>query len=425
PTTPSPTPPRKGQGSAASTRPLLPRSLLAPMIASLPTDRLDAILGRHAVLTATLNAGAEPEAFVALSRELSELDPVVEAIDAYRAAAGNLSGLDALLDDAGTDREMRALVDWLKAHNARVPDPNRQVGFYGLDLYGLGASIEMVADHLAKRDPAAADEARVRYACLSAYQDDPTDYAYDSLRPGFDTCEEEVGAALKLLEERLAPGADPVSFDALQNARAVVSGEKYYRTMSRGGPSSWNLRDQHMFDSLTTILDARGSGAKAVVWAHNSHVGNAAATEMSRRGEHNIGQLCRRRFGEEARLIGFGTDRGAVMAASRWGGDPQVKEVRPSLEGSYGRLLREAARDPFWLDLRPGIHDSLRQALKPERLERAIGVLYLPETERLSHYYDASLPEEFDAFLWFEETRAVTPVTDDDRTLPADHPLAP
>ena len=323
------------------------------------------------------------------------------------------------------NQEMRALVDWLKAHNARVPDPNRQVGFYGLDLYGLGASIEMVADHLAKRDPAAADEARVRYACLSAYQDDPTDYAYDSLRPGFDTCEEEVGAALKLLEERLAPGADPVSFDALQNARAVVSGEKYYRTMSRGGPSSWNLRDQHMFDSLTTILDARGSGAKAVVWAHNSHVGNAAATEMSRRGEHNIGQLCRRRFGEEARLIGFGTDRGAVMAASRWGGDPQVKEVRPSLEGSYGRLLREAARDPFWLDLRPGIHDSLRQALKPERLERAIGVLYLPETERLSHYYDASLPEEFDAFLWFEETRAVTPVTDDDRTLPADHPLAP
>ena len=178
-----------------------------------------------------------------------------------------------------------------------------------------------------------------------------------------------------------------------------------------------------MFNSLVQTLEARGPSSKAVVWAHNSHVGNAAATEMSRRGEHNIGQLCRRRFGEEARLIGFGTDRGTVMAASRWGGSPQVKEVRPSLEGSYGRLFREVGENPFMVDLRPGIHDGLRQALKPARLERAIGVLYLPETERMSHYFDAALPDQFDAFVFLEETRAVTPVTAA-QGLPQDHPFA-
>ena len=323
------------------------------------------------------------------------------------------------------NEEVRTLIDWLKQHNAGVADPNGQVGFYGLDLYGLAASMDLVAAHLAKRDPAAAGEARRQYACLAPYGDDPADYAADALRPGFDTCEEEVAAVLKRVEEQFVPGADPTSLDALQNARAVVSGEHYYRSMAGGTFSSWNLRDRHMFDTLLRVLGARGPGAKAVVWAHNSHVGNAAATEMGRRGEHNIGQLCRQHFREEAVLIGFGTDRGTVMAASRWGTHPEVQQVRPSLDGSYGAVFRQAGQDRFLLDLRRGAHDSLRQALKPERLERAIGVLYVPATERVSHYFEASLPDQFDAYLWFEKTRAVAPIRDGDLSLPADHPFAP
>jgi erythromycin esterase-like protein len=165
-----------------------------------------------------------------------------------------------------------------------------------------------------------------------------------------------------------------------------------------------------MSDTLLAVLEARGPDAKAIVWAHNSHVGNAAATEMGRTGQHNIGQLCRRHFGDKAHLIGFGTDRGTVMAASSWGAEPEVKTVQPSLPGSYGALFRAADPDMFLLDLRRGVHEPLREALSPERLERAIGVMYLPETERVSHYFRSVLPDEFDAFIWFEETRAVTPV---------------
>jgi len=321
------------------------------------------------------------------------------------------------------NRETRALVDWLKQHNASLPDPDRQAGFYGLDLYGLGASIDMVAEHLAKEDPAAAAEARARYGCLSPYQDDPGDYALEALRSG-ENCEDEVAAVLKLVEQRLAPGADPASFDARQNARAVIGGEQYYRSMAQGAVSSWNLRDEYMFNTLLRVLESRGPDAKAVVWAHNSHIGDAAATEMGRRGEHNIGQLCRRRFGEEARLLGFGTDRGTVMAASRWGGDPEVKQVRPSLEESFGALFRQAGGERFLVDLRPGVHDGLPRALEPERLDRAIGVIYLPHSERASHYFEASLSKQFDAYLWFDETRAVTPIANQDDGRPADHPFA-
>jgi erythromycin esterase-like protein len=313
------------------------------------------------------------------------------------------------------------LVDWLRDHNAPLT-PERQVGFHGLDLYGLAAAAENVAGHLSKFDPESSELARRNYECLLPYRDDPTEYATAALRPGFDSCEEEVSAVSRMLEER--PATDPVAFEALQNARSVVGGERYYRGMAAGGRSSWNLRDQHMFDTLLQVLEARGASGKAIVWAHNSHVGDASATEMGRRGEHNIGQLCRRHFGSGARLVGFGTDRGTVMAASRWGGIPQVMEVRPSLPGSYGALFREAGPDPFLLDLRAGVQESLREALKPERLERAIGVMYLPGSERVSHYFGASLPDQFDAYLWFPETRAVTPLRDHEPSLPAGHPFA-
>ncbi|HEY8381548.1 MAG TPA: erythromycin esterase family protein [Microvirga sp.] len=319
------------------------------------------------------------------------------------------------------NEETLALVDWLREHNATRPTGANQVGFYGLDLYSLGASLDAVTIHLATTDPAIAARAREHYSCIEPYRDEPADYGADTLRRGFRTCEKDVSAVLEMVAA--LPRGDS-NFDALQNARVVAGAERYYRAAYAGAVSSWNLRDQHMFDTLLAVLQARGPGAKAIVWAHNSHVGNAAATELGRTGQYNIGQLCRQHFGDSARLIGFGTDRGTVMAASRWGAEPEVMPVRPSLQASYGALFRAASPDRFLLDLRRGVHEPLRAGLSRERLERAIGVMYLPETERVSHYFRSILPDEFDAFIWLEETRAVTPTPTSGRTgLPDGHPF--
>jgi erythromycin esterase-like protein len=321
------------------------------------------------------------------------------------------------------NREVQELVDWLRDHNGAVREPLRKVGFYGLDLYSLAASMDAVIDFLEKRGSPALSTIREKYACLAPFKDDPGAYGGGFLGSRGDSCEDEIAAALALVAEQ-GRGADPEgSLDALQNARVVASAERYYRTA--GSANSWNLRDGHMFETLLSVLEERGPDSKAVVWAHNSHVGDAAATEMSRRGEFNIGELCRRHFGDRASLIGFGTDNGSVMAASNWDAQPEVKRVRPSLPESYGALFREVGESAFLLDLRPGVHESLRQALKPSRLQRAIGVVYRPETERASHYFDASLSEQFDAFVFFEETKAVSPVTGRTQPGPArDHPFA-
>jgi erythromycin esterase-like protein len=200
-------------------------------------------------------------------------------------------------------------------------------------------------------------------------------------------------------------------FDAAQNARLVASAERYYRIMYYGAAQSWNLRDRHMFATLEQLLAWRGEGSKAVVWAHNSHIGDAAATEMGEmRGGINIGQLCRERFAQAAVLIGFGTDRGTVAAASDWDGPMEIKQVRPAHRDSYERLCRDSGLARFLVDLREGRSPELREALLYPRLERAIGVIYRPETELASHYFEASLPRQFDAYLWFEETHAVTPL---------------
>jgi erythromycin esterase-like protein len=200
-------------------------------------------------------------------------------------------------------------------------------------------------------------------------------------------------------------------FDAAQNARLVASAERYYRIMYYGAAQPWNLRDRHMFATLEQLLAWRGEGSKAVVWAHNSHIGDAAATEMREmRGEINIGQLCRERFAEAAMLIGFGTDHGTVAAASDWDGPMEIKQIRPAHRDSYERLCRDSGLARFLVDLQEGRSPELREALLYPRLERAVGVIYRPETELASHYFEASLPRQFDAYLWFEETHAVTPL---------------
>ncbi len=315
--------------------------------------------------------------------------------------------------------EMRDFVAWLRARNAALP-PERRAAVRGLDIYSLGASIEAVLGYLDRNDPDAASAARRRYGCLTPWHAEPADYGRAVLFGAREPCEEAAVAQLNdLLGKRLRPVADDPEalFDATQNARVVRSAEQYYRLMYRSGTESWNLRDRHMFDTLRALLDHGGPEAKAVVWAHNSHIGNAAATAMGWQGEFNIGELCRTAFGEAAALVGFGTDRGTVAAAHDWGGPAEVMRVRPALEGSHEALFRDSGLPRALLDLR---RQEVRAALARPRLERAIGVVYRPETERRSHYFDAVLPEQFDAFAWFAETTAVTPLAEAGRAEGAD-----
>ena len=310
--------------------------------------------------------------------------------------------------------EVDDFVDWLRARNAGA---DRPAAFYGLDIYSLGESIEAVLAYLDEVDPEAAETARERYGCLAPWQGEPARYGRAALSRGYGECEEKVVAQLgDLLSRRLDyVGQDGASFlDAAQNARLVAAAEQYYRAMYYGGAESWNLRDGHMFETLTHLLDAHGTEAKAVVWAHNSHIGDARATRMGRAyGEHNIGQLCRERFGSEAALIGFGTHGGTVAAASDWGGEMQIKQVRPAREDSYEHICHRAGPSRFLLDLQRDA--TLRDRLAEERLERFIGVIYRPETELQSHYTEASLSEQYDAWLWYDETRAVTPLASEPR----------
>ncbi|MGE3529727.1 MAG: protein-L-isoaspartate(D-aspartate) O-methyltransferase [Methyloceanibacter sp.] len=307
--------------------------------------------------------------------------------------------------------EVGAFLNRLKAINETIGEPQRRCGFYGLDVYSLGASIAAVLEYLDRIDPEAARIARERYGCLAPWRADPVRYGRMALTRGYALCEKPVAdALLDLLNKRLdyLVRDGEAFFDAEQNARIVAAAEEYYRVMYYGDAVSWNLRDQHMFDTLERLLDHRGPGSKAVVWAHNSHIGNAEFTEMGQvRGEHNIGQLARARFGDEAALIGFGTDRGTVAAASNWDGPMEIKRVRPARDDSYEGASRDAGIAAFFLETGPGQKQSVRDALAEPLLERAIGVIYRPETELLSHYFQAELSRQFDAWIWFTETKAV------------------
>jgi protein-L-isoaspartate(D-aspartate) O-methyltransferase len=305
-------------------------------------------------------------------------------------------------------------INWLKAHNATVNDPDQQVGFYGLDLYSLYTSIEVVLHYLDTVDPQTAEVARLRYGCLMPWASDPSMYSRVTLTKQYRECEKEVLATLKDLHNKrmeYSRADGERFFDAEQNARLVSNAERYYRTMYFAENNSWNQRDQHMFETLQSVLAFRGPEAKAVIWEHNSHIGDARATEMSARGELNVGQLVRQKYGNAAYLIGFGTDHGTVAAASEWGGPMEIKQVQPSHRDSYEYVCHEVATDNFLLPLREPLKDLTRKKLLQERLERAIGVIYRPETELQSHYFYASLPHQFDEYIWFDETRAVEAIT--------------
>jgi protein-L-isoaspartate(D-aspartate) O-methyltransferase len=308
------------------------------------------------------------------------------------------------------NREVAGFVDWLREFNA-LQQPRLRTAFYGLDLYSLYGSIERVLEYLERVDPQTARLARQRYGCLSPWEDDPAGYARATLTAGYRSCEADVVAMLReLLHARSSYGGyDGERFlDALQNARLVANAERYYRTMYYGSRESWNLRDGHMFETLRTLLDFRGAQSRAVVWAHNSHVGDSAATEMALRGEFNLGRLCRKAFGPQAYAIGFGTHAGQVAAADSWGGDMQVMELRPSVAGSHERVFHDSGVPGLLLPLRALPADPDLAGLRESRLQRAVGVLYRPQTEMVSHYYESVLPEQYDEYIWFDRSHAVT-----------------
>ncbi len=328
---------------------------------------------------------------------------------------------------------MLEFIEWLREHNLSLR-PDLQTGFYGLDLFSLYASMAEVLDYLEQVDPAAAKAARHRYSCFDHLGADSETYGYRAGLGLTPSCEKAVLRQLMEMKEREADysrldgrAAADEFFFAEQNARLVRNAEAYYRSLFRGRPSSWNLRDAHMAETLRELvghLRRVRSGprpdVRVAVWAHNSHLGDARATEMGRHGELNLGQLVREKHEHDALLVGFTTHHGTVSAASEWGGAVERKRVRPALEGSYEALFHETGTPRFFLNLRDD--RPLRESLLEERLERAIGVIYLPQSERVSHYFQTSLPRQFDAVLHFDETHALEPLETTPSWLGAEAP---
>ncbi len=303
-------------------------------------------------------------------------------------------------------------VGWLRNHNDRV-DSADKVGFYGLDLYSLNSSIEAVLRYLKEVDPDEARRARARYSCFENFGKDPHNYAAIAVSNS-NSCEEEVIRQLVELRRRASQytGHDGDEyFFAEQNARLVKNAEQYYRSMLHGRVSSWNLRDRHMVETLDALITHLGKARpnqKIIIWEHNSHVGDARATEMGERGEFTVGQLVREKYKSVSRLIGFTTFNGSVTAASEWDQPPERKEVLNAIPDSYELLFHEVGMDRFFLNLREP--EEIKLAMREPRLQRAIGVIYLPATERQSHYFESRLSDQFDAILHFDNTRAVEPL---------------
>jgi erythromycin esterase-like protein len=332
-----------------------------------------------------------------------------------RSADEALNGFERFPTWMWRNTVVRDFVEWLRLHNAGA---QRKSGFYGLDLYSLYRSVSEVITYLDRVDPEGARRARQRYACFEQYADDSQEYGFAAGLGITRSCEDDVVKQLVELRrkagEYLGADGDEAAdefFFAEQNARLVQNAEEYYRTMFRGHISSWNLRDSHMAETLDALYEhlcRRDPEARIVVWAHNSHLGDASATESGRRGEHNLGQLTRAHHRNDVRLIGFTTNTGTVTAASDWDRPAERKQVRHAMEGSYERLLHQTGIPKFLLLLEPG--SAVAGVLSTPLLERAIGVVYRPETERMSHYFHASLPSQFDAIIHCDTTTALRPL---------------
>jgi erythromycin esterase-like protein len=339
-------------------------------------------------------------------RGLSDDEEAVDALDSFKRFPTWM----------WRNTDVVEFISWLREYNHALPEGAPKVGLYGLDLYSLHASARAVLEFLDKVDPEAAQRARYRYSCFENFGEDTQAYGYATSFGLTKGCEDEAVSQLVEMRKRAADLAnrdghlDPEAFFAAeQNARVVANAERYYREMFRSRAGSWNLRDQHMVDTLEEIVrHLGGASAKVAVWAHNSHLGDARATQMAAAGELNVGQLVRQRQGDDALLVGFTTRTGTVTAASNWDGPAERKHVRPALTGSYEALFHQTELAGFLLILRGAIW--LSGVLNQEKLERAIGVIYLPESERVSHYFDARLADQFDAVIHLDETHAVEPL---------------
>jgi erythromycin esterase-like protein/predicted phosphoribosyltransferase len=424
---------RRTEGRAAMHEPLAVRAL-----SGRPAD-YDALIGRAAGGRFAL-LGEASHGTHEFYRERAEITKrliaeggytavTVEADwpDAYRVnryvrGAGDDSSADEALGDfrrfptwMWRNNVVADFVEWLREWNDRLPAGAPRVGFYGLDLYSLHASMEAVIHYLDEVDPEAAQRARERYACFDHFGRDPNVYGYQAGIGGAEPCEQQAVEQLVELHSMAGQLArhngqidEDRHFFAEQNARLVVNAEEYYRAMFRGGAESWNLRDRHMAETLEALVahleetyDQSLGPAKAVVWAHNSHLGDARATEMGQAGELNVGQLVRERYGDETLLVGFTTYDGTVTAASDWGGEAQRMRVRRAIEGSWEDVFHQTSVSSFLLET---------ETLRERRLERAIGVVYRPQTERFSHYFHARLADQFDAVVHIDRTTALEPL---------------
>jgi erythromycin esterase-like protein len=312
------------------------------------------------------------------------------------------------------------LVRWLREFNDGIPRLENKAGFFGLDLYSLRSSMDAVVRYLSKVDPEAAARARARYACFDHLAEDPQRYGYATTFGMKKDCEEEVmrqliglSASLEKYAHQDGVAASDEAFYAEQNARVAQNAEAYYRAMFQGRNESWNLRDTHMADTLDALRKhigkRRGDAGKIVVWAHNSHIGDARATEMGEHGQINLGQLVRERYDmQDTFLLGFTTHSGTVTAASDWESPSELKTVLPARNDSIEHLLHGTELHDFLLPIRG--RQKLLKHLHGHRLERAIGVVYLPQSERLSHYFYSDVASQFDAVIHFDKTQAVKPL---------------
>lgn len=342
----------------------------------------------------------------------------VRGVSDDATSADALAGFQPFPEWMWRNTDVVNFVDWLREYNDALPQNATKAGFYGLDLYSLHSSMEAVLEYLEKIDPEAAKRARYRYSCFEHFGEDPQSYGYAASFGLSESCEKEAVNQLRELQSLIAEYAkrdgqvaEDEFFYAEQNARLVKNAEEYYRTMFRGRVLSWNVRDRHMAETLDQLfvhLDKKESPAKIVIWAHNSHLGDARATDMGAAGELNVGQLVRERYGRDAVIVGFTTYTGTVTAASNWGAPAERKRVRPALPGSYEALFHDTGKPRFLLTLRS--EGKVVAGLREPRLERAIGVIYRPQTERVNHYFHARLSDQFDAVIHFDETQAVEPL---------------
>jgi len=335
------------------------------------------------------------------------------------SAADALSGFRRFPTWMWRNADVLDFVGWLRAHNEALPRAER-VAFFGLDLFSMYASIAAILSYLERHDPEAAQHARERYACFEHFSEDAQTYGYATALALAPSCEQQVLEQLLELESR--PADDDERFDAIQNARLVMNAEAYYRRMFGGRISTWNLRDRHMTDTLEAIakeLERRVRRPKIVVWAHNTHLGDARATQMKAVGEYNIGQLLRERYGRDVASVGFTTYEGTVIAARDWDAPAEFRRINPALPGSWEALLHELRlpRVVLLCDQAP-----LRLALGHPRLQRAIGVVYRPRSERSSHYFQAQLVDQFDAVVHIDHSRAVEPLERVAEELPVEPP---